>query len=259
MARAPFALENPQRRRYVSDDCTPRRPGPNPRRLLLFALVGLADCFLILAYWPSLADSLESWVFIQPPSPSPPALRLPPDQNPKFPATPGIDRPPTLPADKAVLDADSPVIGILASGQARAYLLEAFKHGPASHIVNDLLGNVPISVTHCDISGCTRAFTGATPGRPLGLSVVDIRNHQMVLKLDGHLYSQETSESLDTGGTALPCREYPAELTVWSVWRQAHPKTDVYMGTIDEPTPPEAGGPRLFSPHKPSSGTLHTH
>lgn len=243
----------------MSDGCTPRRPGPNHWWFFLLALVGLADCFLILAYWPPLADSLESWLFIQPPSNSSPPPRLSTDQTPEsVAATPGIDQPPTLPADKAALDDDTPVIGIFASGQARAYLVEAFEHGPASHVVNDLLGKVPISVTHCDISGCTRIFTGAAPGRPLELSVVGIRDRQLVLKFDGHLYGQETSESLDKRGKVFPCREYPAELTVWSVWRQEHPKTDVYMGTIEEPTPPEAGGPRLSSPHKSSSRPQHT-
>lgn len=170
----------------------------------------------------------------------------------------GIDQPIALPADKAPLDDDTPVIGVLASGRARAYLIEAFEHGPKSHVVNDLLGKIPISVTHCDVSGCTRVFTGATLGRPLQLAAAGIRDRQMVMSLDGHLYRQQTAEPLDEGSAAFPCREYQAEVTVWSVWRHAHPDTDVYMGSVDEPTPPEAGGPRIRSPQKLSSGAHHT-
>ncbi len=236
-------------------DSLPRRPRPNHRRFLLLALIGLADCFLILAYWPALADSLESWVLVSPPSPS----AFSPDRMPDMVCDmPGIVQPSTLSADKAALDDDTPVVGISASGHARAYLLEAFQRGPASHIVNDLLGEVPISVTHCDLSGCTRVFTGGTPGRPLELSAAGLRDRRLVLRFGGHLYRQETSEPLEEGGTAFPYRDYPAELTVWGVWRQAHPETDVYMGTIDEPTPPEAGGPGKFSPHKPSPRMHHT-
>lgn len=259
MPQAPFAFGNPPRRCFVPHDSTHRHPRSNYRRLLVLFLVGLADCFLVLAYWPLLADSLEASLFDQPAPSPPPALLLSPNpasQNGR--GRLGIDRPPVLPADKAPLDDDTPVIGVLASGQARAYLIEAFEHGPGSHVVNDLLGSVPISVTHCDISGCTRVFTGATPGQPLQLAAAGLRDGRLVLKLGGHLYGQETSEPLDEGSAAFPCREYPAEATIWSDWRRAHPDTDVYMGSIDEPTPPEAGGPRILSPRKLSSDTHHT-
>lgn len=240
-------------------DSTLRHSRSNNRRLLLLIAVGVADCFLVLAYWPSLVDSLESLLFVQPPPQPAPMLLLPPNKTPeRVRGKLGINPLIALPADKAPLDDDTPVIGVLVAGQARAYLIEAFEHGPRSHVVNDLLGKVPISVTHCDISGCTRVFKGATLGRPLQLSAAGIRDRQMVLSLDGHLYGQETAKPLDEGSAAFPCREYQAEVTVWSVWRHAHPGTDVYMGSVDEPTPPEAGGPRIMSPKKPSSAARST-
>jgi hypothetical protein len=213
----------------------------------------LACCILILAYVPALADSLESLVFVQPPPPAPPS-----------PATdvvmdvPAIVQPPALPAAKASLDDDTPVIGVLASGRARAYLLEAFERGPASHIVNDVLGDVPISVTHCDLSGCTRLFTSDTPGRPLKLSGGGRRGHWLVLKFDGRLYRQETSQPLDAEGAAFPYSEYPAELTDWGVWRKEHPETDIYLGTADERTPADTAEPPRLSPHKPPSRLHHS-
>jgi hypothetical protein len=215
--------------------------------LLLVVWAGLAGCLLTLAYSPSLADSLESLVLV--PSASPPPPRANPTPDLEWDA-PVVCQPSTLPADKAAQDDDTPVIGVLAKGHARAYLLEAFECGPSSHIVNDVLGGVPVSVTHCDISGCTRVFTGATPGRPLALSVAGRRDSRLVLKFDRHLYRQETAEPLDHGAAPFPHRPYPAELTAWGVWRQAHPETDVYMGSIDEPTPAEAGGPSRFTPSK---------
>jgi hypothetical protein len=221
--------------------------------VLLLVLAGLTCSFLTLAYLPSLADSLESLVFV-PPAPLPAAPTG--TMDPMWEA-PTLSSPPVLSADKAVLDDDTPVIGVLASGHARAYLVEAFELGASSHVVNDLLNEVPISVTHCDISGCTRVFTGATPGQPLKLTAGGVRSSRMVLKFDGRLYRQETSEPLDAGGSPLPYSEYPAELTSWGVWRQAHPKSDVYMGTVDEPIPPEAAGKPKSSQPKPPARAHH--
>lgn len=222
----------------------------------LILLIALADCFLILAYWPSLADTLELALFVQPspPPPSSPRPTRPPDSLGDM---AGICQPATVSAEKAPLDDDTPVIGVLAAGHARAYLLEAFEHGPASHLVNDVLGSIPISVSHCDISGYTRVFTSATAGRPLELVVGGRKDSRMLLKCDGHLFRQETTEPLDKNGSTFPYREYPADLTAWGKWRQAHPDTDVYMGTIDESTPTEAGGPRMLSPLKPFSPVHH--
>jgi hypothetical protein len=226
--------------------------------MVALSLIGLADCVLILAYRPSLADSLESFFFIQPPSAPPSSSPTPTALTRDLPEdAPGICRPETLRADKAALDDDTPVIGVLAAGQARAYLLEAFEHGPASHLVNDVLGGVPISVTHCDLSGCTRVFTGGTRGQPLELFLGGVKKSNMMLKFGGRLYRQETSQPVDEGGFAFPYREYVAKVLTWREWRQAHPETDVYMGSIEEPTPPEAGGPTIFSHRKPSSET-HT-
>lgn len=230
---------------------------PRHRRLFLLVLLGLADMVLLPAYWPSLADSLESLLFVQAAA-SATSSPLMPDPRIKLQGDmPSIDRPDVLPADKAALDEDTPVIGVFVAGKARAYLLEAFEHGPASHLVNDVLGGVPISVTHCDVSGCSRVFTGSVVGRPLDLSVGGQKNSRMVLKFGGQLYRQETSEPVDKSGSTFPYREYPAHLTVWGDWRRAHPETDVYMGSIEEATPVEAGGPRHYSSRSASYLTNH--
>jgi hypothetical protein len=221
-----------------------RRRRPMHHWLPFLLLIGLADASLVLAYCPALADSLESLVLVDPFPPPP--LRPAGAQEIAY-ETPGIDRPDVVPADKAAVDDDTPVIGVYASGHARAYLLEAFTHGPESHIVNDVLGSVPVSVTHCDISGCTRVFTGGASGQPLALSVGGRMKGRLMLKFEGHLYRQETSEPLKEGAALFPYREYPAKLTDWRAWRQSHPDTDVYMGPVEEATPIEAGGPRKLS------------
>jgi hypothetical protein len=209
----------------------PLRPKCQRTFLPFFAVpIGMV---LILAYLPCLADSLESLVIVLH---APPLL--PSQPNPDFALdVAGVCQPATLPADKAALDDDAPVIGVLASDRARAYLVGAFENGPASHLVNDVLGGVPISVTRCDRTGCTRVFTSSTAGQPLKLSLGGVRSSRMILKFDGHLYLQETSERLDQEGPSFPYREYPATRTVWRDWRQAHPDTDVYVGAVATPVP----------------------
>lgn len=239
----------------MPSDLTSQPPRPKSRRWLLLILAGTVCFFLSLAYSPPLADYLESLLFVQPAPEAPPPTNPAPDLVWE---SPGIRKPLTLSADKAALDDDTPVIGVLVSGHARAYLVEALEHGPASHVVNDVLGGVPISVTHCEISGCTRVFTAVGHSQPLELSVEGRRNRQLILKFGGRLYLQTTSAPLDEGGSPLPCSEYPAERTAWKAWRQAHPQTDVYMGSVDEATPPEAGGPQTVSPPKTSSPTHHS-
>lgn len=227
---SPVALGKPQQRSLMPDNAGLRSPCPNYPRLFLLFFAGLADCFLLLAYCPALADSLESLVLAQPSSASPPLSEPIPGTGGVW---PGVVHPPVLSADKAPVDDNTPVIGVSASGKSRAYLLEALERGPRSHVVNDVLGNVPISVTHCDISGCTRVFTGAVPGRPLELSVGGLKDSRLVLRFGGHIYCQNTSESFDEKGTILPCSEYPAKMAAWKDWRKEHPDTDIYMGPID--------------------------
>jgi hypothetical protein len=149
---------------------------------------------------------------------------------------PGIARPVAVSADDAGLDDDTPILGIRAGGHSRAYVLEAFATGPNSHIVNDVLGGVPVSVTHCNLSGCSRAFTNdASPSRgnqPIELSAAGVKSYRLVLKTGGHAYEQETSAPLEPTSPAFPYREYHVERTSWGTWHKAHPDSDVYLGTI---------------------------
>jgi hypothetical protein len=223
-------------------DLSRRRPRP---RLLVWFVLGLSGLLLTLAYVPALPDKLETLLIRQfPDAPRPPAS---PDRA--FDA-PGIVRPPTVAADKAALDDDTPVIGVSAGAVDRAYLIEAFENGPMAHVVNDVLGAVPVSVTHCNISGCTSVFTGDTRGQPLELSLAGLKDYRLVLKAGGRPYRQETCEPLSEGSPPFPYARYPAEITTWGVWRQRHPDTDVYMGPIDEATgtDPDRGASQFAPP-----------
>jgi hypothetical protein len=141
---------------------------------------------------------------------------------------PGVRQPPAAPAAEADLGDGEPVIGVTAGGRSRAYSVAALSRGPASHVINDLLGGLPVTVTYCDLTGCSRVFTAGAGGEPLGLIQGGFRAGGMVVKLDGRSYRQDTGAPLDAdGGPALPYRTLPAEETTWAEWRHAHPDTEL--------------------------------
>lgn len=147
---------------------------------------------------------------------------------------PGIDRPPAVPAADAALADNEAVVGVSAGGRRRAYSVRALARTAESHIVNDVLDGVPVSVTYCDIYRCTRVFTGGPPGEPLDLSQGGLTDGGMVLKSGSHTYRQDSGEALEPGGSPLRYGSLPCEETTWGAWRHAHPDTDVYTG---EPNP----------------------
>lgn len=146
----------------------------------------------------------------------------------------GIKQPPTRAAGEAGLLDDEEVIGIVAGGHARAYLLAAML-GREQHVVNDLVGDRPISVTYCDVAECIRAYAAAPGHAPIDVAQGGLKGQRMVLRVDGSFYLQDTGEPLDPNAQAasLPYEAYPAARTTWRAWRQSHPETDVYTGLPD--------------------------
>jgi Protein of unknown function (DUF3179) len=146
---------------------------------------------------------------------------------------PGILRPPTTPADEAKLADDAEVIGVSAAGRHRAYVLSAFT-GPARHVVNDLLGDLPVTVTHCDQTHCTRVFHGEPKGDALTISVGGLWEGRLLVRSHGRFYDQETGASTAPGQEPLPYPAHPFEITTWKAWKTAHPDTDAYLGFPEE-------------------------
>ena len=79
----------------------------------------------------------------------------------------GILRPPTLPADTAEVADNDEVIGVVAKGKARAYRIKALGD-MRQHIVNDVVGGVPVSLAYCGLSQCVRAYRIGGESEPLG-------------------------------------------------------------------------------------------
>ena len=142
--------------------------------------------------------------------------------------TPGIDRPAVVSAAEATLPDETPVIGVVAEGKYRAYRIGAF-HKINSHVVNDVIGGSPISVTYCDRTQCVRVFTDAPRGAPLKLDLGGYMD-KMFLKAGDGFYFQDSGDPISAGNTSrLPYRAHPYETTTWKKWKDAHPTTELYL------------------------------
>jgi hypothetical protein len=202
-----------------------RRHPARPFRILW--LLG-ASAALLGGAWSSLAGPWPLWprALPGPPGRSPPIFEGDYD-------APGIRRPAALPAAEAAdLDGGEAVIGISAGGRDRAYLLRALSISAGYHVVNDVLGGVPVSVTYCNLYECPRVFTGGAADEPLDLSQGGLRAGGMVLKSGGHPYRQDSGAPLDAEAPPFPYAPYPGAMTTWGAWREAHPGTDVYVADL---------------------------
>ena len=136
----------------------------------------------------------------------------------------------------------APVVGVSVEGHYRAYPLLFFMR-PDRHVLNDLLGDVPITVTYCDLDDCVRIFTAPTRGQALAIAVNGAdpsRPRKMLLQIEAARYWQDTGLPLDEETAVsdpFPYAEAPFVRTTWGQWREAHPDTEHYVGEGQVTTP----------------------
>src|SRR5262249_9861833 len=125
-------------------DGAARLPGPW-KKVAVLAAAGVAAAGVTL--------SVGVWGLPGPAS-SPATGQVPGAGQPNFMMStpfimPPIVRPPTLPAAEAELEDGAEVLGVSAAGKHRAFLVKPFARVD-SHVVNDVVGDVPVSVTYCE-------------------------------------------------------------------------------------------------------------
>jgi hypothetical protein len=153
---------------------------------------------------------------------------------------PVIQRPTALPADAVTLPDDTVVIGVEAGGRRRAYVLRAL-YPPERHVINDVLGGKPITVTYCDVTDCLAVFTDPDADAPLEIATGGWQGKlvrgkftgSMLLRVGSFLFRQDTGQPLaNHGDKLLPYTRAEFVRTTWKAWRDARPDTDVYVGDI---------------------------
>jgi hypothetical protein len=145
--------------------------------------------------------------------------------------------PPVEGVDAANLPDDCPVVGVVIDGKPRAYVIAALKPFH-SHVVNDLVGDVPVSVTYCDLANCLRVYTFDKRGEPIPLTQAGRTGEGLLLRYEDRIYAQVAESLPGGGGQEPPLQKLAFEKTTWKSWRQAHPSTDVYIGSVShQPAP----------------------
>jgi hypothetical protein len=142
---------------------------------------------------------------------------------------PGVRQPIAVSAGEAQIEDEAEVIGVSAGGSSRAYLVRAFNN-PATQVVNDLLGDVPISVTFCDRTRHAAVFTGPANGKPLEMSFGGWMQGRMVVVLNQSFYEQKSGASTNANLNPYVLPAHDCVQTTWKAWRAAHPDTDIYLG-----------------------------
>lgn len=148
-------------------------------------------------------------------------------------AMPGVFRPRAVRAADSTLGDGEEVIGVEVGGRARAYRLDALRDR-SRHLVNDLVGEVPVSVAYCDLSECVSAYTGREGEGPLDVSVGGLYGgREMVLDVGGTLYFQLSGAPIEPGPgpRSIPLESMATTRTTWGEWRRRHPETDIYEGS----------------------------
>lgn len=150
------------------------------------------------------------------------------------PAEPALDRS----SWEATVSPDAEVLGVSAGGKHRAYLVVTMTP-KKRHVVNDMLGGVPVTVTYCNLDGCVRGFTATGRTEPLDLAGGGYTAADgMLVRVGGHRYTQRTGRPVDHDAPPFPYTEVAVERTTWGAWRAAHPDTELSVGKpIDHSRP----------------------
>jgi hypothetical protein len=141
---------------------------------------------------------------------------------------PLIQNPPIIPGDDARVKDAAGVIGVAVKGHYRAYRIAGMCMAE-THVVNDVVESVPVTVTYCDLRQCARVFTRAgESGEPLDVRVRGYVDQQgLLLKINGAVLPQESD--------VIPLDRLEIEVTTWAEWKTAHPDSDIYLGREPDP------------------------
>jgi len=147
---------------------------------------------------------------------------------------PGIANPAFVKPEDGRLSADLPVIGIVVEGRSFAYSIPALSI-PAHlesvtsmydlarrHVVNQLIDDMAVTVTYCDLSQCTRVLAKDEQERPLEVGIGGVFGKELILCWNGKQYTQSSVE--------IPLTDHPFQRTTWGEWFAQHPDTQVYLG-----------------------------
>jgi hypothetical protein len=136
---------------------------------------------------------------------------------------PSIDDPSFVDPEEGDHDADDPVFGVVRNGEAKLYPQRVLVH---HEIVNDELGNEPVAVTYCPLTGTVQGFLrGETT---FGVSGSLFNSNLIMYDRETESWWPQllaTAVAGDHAGNVL--REFEVTWTTFGRWTGAHPDTAV--------------------------------
>jgi hypothetical protein len=163
---------------------------------------------------------------------------------------PGVIQPPVLAPSDVPWKGEDEVVGVTVNGLSRAYLVDALSR-PDHHIINDVIGLVPVSITYCNINRCARAFTQEGALAPLDIAVGGQHNlRELLLLVDGARFHQSNLQPYNPGDgpASFPYQNVPLTVTTWENWKKLHPDTRASMPRPPTPMqPPKSKNARSSS------------
>lgn len=147
----------------------------------------------------------------------------------------------TIEAASAALRDDEVVIGVVVSGEARAYPVNLMWE-PANEALNDTLGGQSIVATWCPVAHSAVVFEPTLDGRALRIGAVGLEKGVFILydPETGTRWSQVSGRAMHGPLAGGVLRKRDSVLTTWGRWRRLHPHTTVY-------TDPSLPGRRRFT------------
>ena len=134
---------------------------------------------------------------------------------------PGMIAPVTLTAAEAQVTETEAVIGITIGDEHRAYIVNAF--APLGQkVINDLINEIPVTVTYCDIYERARVFTSTERGDYLTVGLGGWMDKEMFFYFDNIRFAHSSQNA--------PLPDYPYIITTWGEWLTAHPESRIYLG-----------------------------
>ncbi|WP_171110295.1 MULTISPECIES: DUF3179 domain-containing protein [Streptomyces] len=141
---------------------------------------------------------------------------------------PSVDRPRFVPAgDADFLTDDEPVFGLEHRGEVRAYPQQVLVW---HEIVNDIVGDEPLAITYCPLTGTVIGFS-APPGTPeLTFGTMGKLVNSNLLMYDrqtGSEWPQLLGQAISGPLKGTRLDTVPLVWTTWKEWRTGHPDTRV--------------------------------
>jgi hypothetical protein len=166
----------------------------NPKNRLLFAIAGgLTVAIAVYLYWDEHRAATSG-----PPPQARHRLHAPPIER-----RPGRRQPEAVPGSKVLLGDQVEVLGVTVAGKCRAYELGT----SASYdirLINDLIGDVPVTVAYRMQPKSQRAFTSDQRGSPLDMSVVNAGTEDHLVCKIGRSFTRCTQRILRLRSSSCP-------------------------------------------------------